>query len=162
MRGGLAAGALAATCLLGAGCSAFPGAADAGRRALHDTYVTFTAPVQVPCMAAVEAWAACSGEEGSPKVLVPVYFVGYALLEAGLCAMHTIDLTAAPIHLVVGNGPSPIYDTKPFPMERRTAAWSGDTGELGLYDVGGVAGAVVAYWFGTQYFPHIFHWVLGD
>jgi hypothetical protein len=154
------AGALAAA-WLAAGCATLPGTADAGRRALEDGLVAVMAPVQVPALAAVEAWEAGRGGGALSQLLLPARFVGFCFSEAGLCALHALDLAASPIHLVAGNGPAGIYRLDRFPMERATPALSSDSGELALYGVGGAAGAAIAYWFGAYYVPHLFHWFTG-
>ena len=151
--------ALLAQGLIAPGCTTFAGAADAGRRALVDGYVAITAPIQVPAMAGRDAWNACSGEDGASKAWLPVFFVGYALQHAGLSALHLIDLAASPIHLVVGNPPPRIYVPYELPMPRYEDASLGkETGELALYGVAGVGGAIVAWYFATIYLPHIFRW----
>jgi len=158
-RGRATAVVLALLTSAGAGCSAFPGAADAGRRLLADGFVSLTAPLQVPAMAARDAWAACAGEEGSSKALLPAWFVAFAFEHAGLCALHLVDLTAAPIHLVAGNRPPRIYRPWSLPMERdRDGVLGHEAGELALYGVAGVGGAAIAWWFGTSYVPHVFRW----
>lgn len=150
-----------AVATLAAGCTAFPGAAQAGRRALEDGFVSLTAPVQVPVMAAREAWAAGGGEDGRSRFWLPLDFVGCCFVEAGLCALHALDLVATPVHVVVGNGPAGIYRTDVFPMERQRPAFGEETGELALYGIGSVAGAAIAWWFGSHYVPHLFRWFTG-
>lgn len=153
---------LAAAALLGAaGCSAFPHAADSGRRMAQDGFVVLTAPVQVPWVAAREAWAACPGGEGRSRLWLPVWFVGCACGEAVLGVLHAADLLAAPIHLCAGNGPAPIYRGCEFPLQRNVNFFSAPTGELALYGVAGTGGAAVAWWFGTTYVPGIFRFFTG-
>jgi len=154
--------ALAVASLPLAGCSAFPGAADAGERVLVDGFVALTSPVQVPVMAARDAWNDCGSEHAAMMLLLPVFFVGRACEHVGLAAMHAVDLVAAPIHVCVGNGPPKIYVPYELPMAWYPDAKLGsEAGELALYDAAGVGGLVIAWWFTTIYVPHLFHWFAG-
>lgn len=151
--------ALAAILFTSSACSTFPGAADAGRRFLVDGFVTLTSPVQVPAMAARDAWNSCTDDNEKSTFWLPAYFVGYTLYHTGLCALHTLDFAAAPIHLVVGNGPPRIYEPYALPMPRAADSNLGhEVGELALYDAAGIGGVVIAWWFGSTYVPHLFHW----
>jgi hypothetical protein len=153
------AAALAAAVLLAPGCTAFPGAANGGRRALVDGFVSITAPVQVVWMAGRDAWQHCSGEEGSSKLLLPVWFVAHSFEHAGISALHFLDLFASPIHVVAGNGPPRIYEPYEWPMPRvEEAPYGAEVGELALYGAAGVGGAIVAYWFATIYIPNLVSW----
>ena len=153
--------ALLLACALLPGCSAFPGAKVAGERLKVDGYVFVTSPIQVPWVAARESWQACSGEEGSSKLLLPVYFVGYTLAHTGLATLHTLDLLAAPIHVVAGNGPAGIYRGCEMPLVRQKPLASAETGELALYDVAGTGGAVLTWWFFFIYIPEAFSFWTG-
>jgi hypothetical protein len=145
-----------------AGCAEFPGAGDAGRRVLVDGFVVLTSPVQVPAMAARDAWDDCGSDHPALLLLLPVFFVGRTVEHAVLAAMHGVDLVAAPIHACVGNGPPRIYEPYQLPMPWCTDSDLGhETGELALYDAAGVGGAVIAWWFATIYIPHLFHWIAG-
>jgi hypothetical protein len=154
------AGALVAAGLL-SGCSAFPGARAAAGRMQLDAFVTLTAPLQVPWLAARAAWAEGAADSGAANLLLPIRLLGHCFAEAATCALHTLDLAAAPIHLVAGNGPAPIYAGCALPLERREPFASRATGELALYDVAGVGGAAIAWWFGTTYVPGIFRFFTG-
>jgi hypothetical protein len=118
--------------------------------------------VQIPLIAGRDAWRACSGEEGSTKLLLPVWFVVYSFEHAGLGALHLVDLAASPIHVIVGNPPAPIYEPWTFPL--REIAPEGtlgkETGHLALYGIAGVGGAVIAWWYTTIFIPHLFAWLL--
>lgn len=143
------------------GCDAFPGASVAGERLKVDGYVALTSPIQVPWVAARESWQACSGEEGSSKLLLPAYFLGYTLAHTGLAVAHTLDLFAAPIHVVAGNGPAGIYRGCEMPLVREKPLASAETGELALYDVAGTGGALLTYWFVFIYIPEAFSFWTG-
>lgn len=146
-----------------AGCSAFPDAGATGRRVLVDGFVTLTSPVQAPAMAGRDAWDDCGGGPAAKRLLLPVYFVGRLCQHTGLCALHTVDLVAAPIHLFVGNGPPKIYVPYELPMRWQPDAKVGsEAGQLALYGVAGIGGAVIAWWFATIYVPHLFHWFAGS
>ena len=144
------------------GCNTFPGAKAAGERLEVDAFVTFTAPLQVPWVAGREAWAACDGEGAFSKLWLPAYFVGFTFAEAGLSALHTLDIVAAPIHVIAGNGPPGIYRGCEFPLQRTAPLASRATGELALYGVAGAGGAAIGYWFATTYVPGIFSFFTGS
>lgn len=154
-RGTRLTGAFIVSALLSS-CGTFEGTKAAAERLKVDAFVTFTSPIQIPWVAAREAWAACDGEHGSSRLLLPVYFVGYFVTETGLSALHAIDLAASPIHLIAGNGPPGIYRGCEFPLRREKYLISRETGELALYGVAGVGGAAITYWFVTAYIPNIF------
>lgn len=153
--------ALLLACAFLNGCETFPGAREAGRRLTVDGYVLVTSPIQVPWVAAKESWEACSGEAGSSKLLLPLYFVGYTVAHTGLAVLHTLDLVAAPIHVVAGNGPAGIYRGCEMPLVRQKPLFSPETGELALYDVAGTGGAVITYWFVFIYLPEAFSFFTG-
>jgi hypothetical protein len=161
MRRRSPAPALLLACALFVGCDAFPGASVAGERLKVDGYVAITSPINVPWVAARESWQACSGDEGSSKLLLPCYFVGYTLAHTGLAVAHTLDLFAAPIHVVAGNGPAGIYRGCEMPLVRQKPLASAETGELALYDVAGTGGAVLTYWFVFIYIPEAFSLITG-
>jgi hypothetical protein len=154
---------LLASALLSAAsaCSAFPDAAATGQRLKVDGFVLLTSPIGVPWVAATESWGACSGDEGHTKLLLPVFFVGYTLAHTGLAVLHTLDLVAAPIHLVAGNGPAAIYRGCELPLVREKPLVSSATGELALYGVAGTGGALIAYWFVAIYIPEAFSFWTG-
>ena len=142
-------------------CSAFPDAGATGERLKIDGFVLLTSPIGVPWVAAVESWSACSGDDGHSKLLLPVCFVGYTLAHTGLAVLHTLDLVAAPIHLVAGNGPAGIYRGCELPLVRDKPLASSATGELALYGVAGTGGVLIAYWFVAIYIPEAFSLITG-
>jgi hypothetical protein len=108
-------------------------------------------------MAAREAWLASGGSSGRSRAWLPLDFAGRALLHAGLCALHLLDLPAAPIHLVAGEGPPEVYEPFDFPMELHAGADLADeAGELALYGIAGSGGAAISWWLGSVYLPGIF------
>lgn len=148
---GLVVGALSVV----AGCAAFPAPGNSADRLGQDLFVTATAPIQVPWLAARDAWEWSVGPEQSGAWL-PVAFVGGLLLHGGLATLHALDLVATPIHFIAGNGPAEVYAGCELPLERGVAPLGPAAGELALYGAAGVGGVAIAWWFGGTYVPHLF------
>ncbi len=62
------------------GCTLFPAPVESARRLGQDLYVVVTAPLQVPWVAARDAWA-WTGEEERSRGWLPIVFVGEFLLN---------------------------------------------------------------------------------
>lgn len=157
-RGGrLAALALA---LPLAGCALFPAPGASARRLGHDLFVVASSPLQVPLVAARDAWE-WSGAPERSRAWLPVAFVGGVLVHGGLAVLHLADVAATPIHFVAGNGPAPTYDGFALPHRDAPEPLAPAAGELALYGVAGVGGAAIAWWFGGTYVPHLFRFFTG-
>ena len=141
------------------GCAAWPEGRAGGERALADAFVTLASPVEIPAMAARDAWKLCHDEPDDSVAWLPLAFLGFTLEHTGLSVLHTFDLAATPIHLLKGDGPPRIYQPYSLPMGRvPDADLGGEAGELALYGIAAIGGSVIAWWFGTSYVPHLFHY----
>lgn len=147
-------GLLAAPLLL-PGCAACPAPAASCERLGQDLFVVATSPLQVPWIAARDAWE-WSGRPDHSRGWLPVAFVGGVLLQTGLMALHAVDVAATPLHFVAGNGPAAVFDGCALPLERTAEPLGPAAGELALWGAAGVGGVVVGWWFGHTYVPHLF------
>lgn len=126
-------------------------------RFLVDGYVTLTSPIEVPAMAGRDAWNAIADGGPMAKLALPFVFVGYVGLHTGICALHTLDLVATPIHMIVGNGRPKVYEPYELPMPFvKDAPIGQEAGELALYGVGTTGGLLVAYWYFFIHAPGFF------
>jgi hypothetical protein len=139
----------------------FPAPGASARRLGQDLWVVVTSPLQLPLVAGRESWEWC-GEEGRSRLWVPFVFVGELVIHGGLAALHGVDIVATPVHFIAGNGPAEVYDGFGLPLERTDAPLGPAAGVLLLWGAAGTAGAVIAWWFGSTYVPHLFHWFTGS
>ncbi|MBL8840379.1 MAG: hypothetical protein JNL90_02495 [Planctomycetes bacterium] len=157
-------GALAAAALAVAssapGCMLFPAPAESARRLGQDLFVVVTAPLQVPWVAARDAWAWTDSPDRS-RAWVPLFFVGDLVLQSGLAALHAVDAAVAPLHFVAGNGPAGVYEGFALPHQPAATPLAPAAGEMLLWGAAGAGGAVVAWWFGGTYVPHLFRFFTG-
>ena len=146
--------AILSAALGGSGCTAVDFAAT-GERLGQDLFVVATSPLQVPCVAARDAWE-WTAEPDRSRAWLPIAFVGAVAVHGGLAALHALDVVAAPIHLVAGNGKADVYAGFDLPHVDAPAALGPAAGELALWGAAGVGGAAIAWWFGSSYVPHLF------
>ncbi len=142
------------------GCAAFPAPAESARRLGQDLFVVVTAPLQVPWVAARDAWNFTDGPDHS-RGWVPLLFVGDCVLQTGLAAFHLIDVAATPLHFVAGNGPAAVYDGFSLPHQPADAPLAPAAGEMLLWGAAGAGGVVIGWWFGGTYVPHVFRFFAG-
>jgi hypothetical protein len=152
--------AIAAAASVGAGCSSIDVAATSERLG-QDLFVVATSPLQLPWVAARDAWQWTTATPDRSPAWLPVAFVGNAMVHAGLAALHALDLVAAPIHLVAGNGPAEVYAGFDLPHVDAAAPLGPAAGELALWGAAGVGGAAIAWWFGSHYVPGLFELFAG-
>ncbi|MBM4015395.1 MAG: hypothetical protein FJ293_10595 [Planctomycetes bacterium] len=136
------------------GCAAVDVAAT-GERVGQDLFVVATSPLQVPWVAARDAWEWTAAPERS-RAWLPLAFLGGVVVHGGLAALHALDVVAAPIHLVAGNGKAQVYAGFDLPHVDAPAPLGPAAGELALWGAAGAGGAVIAWWFGASYVPNLF------
>lgn len=138
-----------------AGCASLPGLSGAGKRLAADLFVIGSAPLQIPAMAARDAWTEVRDPWLRP-VALPVKFVGRALLHTGLTLLHGVDLVALPLHVFRECEPVRIYEAYSLPMAfAPEAAIATEAGEIALWSAGAVGGVAVGYYFFGVYVPAV-------